>query len=102
MSLRKLLVEHNCPPLPEKVAAELNGGYTGVEPIRDAVRQERNITNLMKVLKGILDAEHKEPTERHDFMKRALARQWQTEDEAEAVQRVYLELYREFPKEAKV
>jgi len=93
LGLRRQLVEHDCPPLPEKVAAELNGGYTGVEPIRDAVRQERNISNLMKVLKGILDDEHKEPTERRDFMDLALKRQWQTEDEAEAVRRVYLELY---------
>ena len=93
MGLRKQIVEHNCLPLPEKVAAELNGGYTGIAPIRDAINHERNIRNLTKVLKNILDTEYRKPTEKRDFMDRALKRQWQTEDGAEAVRRVYAEFY---------
>ena len=94
MGLRRELVEHNCLPLPENVAAELNGGYTGIAQIRDAINHERNIQNLTKVLKNILDTEYRKPTEKRDFMDRALKRQWRTEYEAEAVRRVYLELYR--------
>ena len=93
MGLRRAIVEHNCLPLPEKVAAELNGGYTGIAPIRDAINRERNTQNLTKVLKDILDVEYMDPTEKRDFMDRALKRQWQTEDGAEAVRRVYLERY---------
>ena len=93
MGLRKQIVEHNCLPLPEKVAAELNGGYTGINQIRNAINRERNIRNLTKVLKDILDAEYWNPTEKRDFMDRALRREWRTEDEAEAVRRVYMEFY---------
>jgi len=93
LGLRKQLVEHNCPPLPEKVATNLKGGYTGIKKIRDAVNHEKNIRNLTKVLKDILDAELKEPTERQDFMEKAVKRKWHTEDECEAVRRVYRELY---------
>ena len=93
MGLRKQLVEHNCLPLPEKVAAELNGGYTGIKTIRDAINHEKNIQNLMKILKDILDVEYMDPTEKRDFMDRALRREWLTEDGAEAVRRVYLERY---------
>jgi len=93
LGLRKQLVEHNCLPLPENVADNLKGGFDGIKPIRDAIRQEKNISNLTKVLKDILDVEYKTPTERRDFMDRALKRKWCTEDEAEAVKRVYRELY---------
>lgn len=94
-SLRKRIVEHNCPSLPKDIAQSREGGYTGVTVVLEALKEktEHDIQHLMKVLKNILRNDFRDDKERREFMEFARVKNWNSPLRSEAIKRVYRELY---------
>jgi len=94
--LRKSVVERNCPSLSALTADRNRGGHTVQEfaqILKKDNRFERNVQDIVRKLKQMLVDEHKDLVERKQFMDAALKWRGFKDYEAEAVRRVYRELY---------
>ena len=99
--LRKSVVERGCPSLSASTVKVFRGGHSvgALTQLLKVDRFERDVHDRVVQLKQMLEADHKNPDKRLDFMNGLLVWKDLNDSEAEAVKRVYIKLYGKLPME---